>query len=98
MIPLYNIAGAPRLVEYRNPIFGASLSKNEDYVISLNNDYLGLLSLSTFLKNIDGLIFSSGQRYITDPDLYGLPGFTRNTELMITKQIIQTLLPSEGLK
>ena len=76
VIPLYNIAGAPRLVEYRNPFLEPALSKNEDYVISLNNDYLGLLSLSTFTKNIDGLIFSSGQRYITDPDLYGLPGFT----------------------
>ena len=76
VIPLYNIAGAPRLVEYRNPFLEPALSKNEDFVISLNNDYLGLLSLSSFTKDIEGLIFSSGQRYITDPDLYGLPGFT----------------------
>ena len=41
VIPLYNIAGAPRLVEYRNPFLEPALSKNEDYVISLNNDYLG---------------------------------------------------------
>lgn len=76
VIPLYNIAGAPRLVEYRNPFLEPALSKNEDFVLSLNNDYLGLLSISSFTKDIDGLIFSSGQRYITDPDLYGLPGFT----------------------
>ena len=76
VIPLYNIAGAPRLVEYRNPFLEPALSENEDFVVALNNDYLGLLSFSYFTKNIDGLIFSSGQRYITDPDLYGLPGFT----------------------
>lgn len=75
-IPLYNIAGAPRLVEYRNPFLEPALSKNVDFVVAINNDYLGLLSLSHFTKKIDGLIFSSGQRYITDPSLYDLPGFT----------------------
>ena len=76
VIPLYNINGAARAVEYRNPFLEPALSENEDFVVALNNEYLGLLSFSYFTKKIDGLIFSSGQRYITDADLYALPGFT----------------------
>ena len=76
IIPLYNVSGAARAVEYRNPFLEPGLSDNRDYVVSINNKHLGLLSLSYFTKKIDGLIFSSGQRYITDPSLYGLPGFT----------------------
>ena len=76
IIPLYNINGAGRAVEYRNPFLEPGLSENNDYVVSINNKHLGLLSLSYFTKRIEGLIFSSGQRYITDPSLYGLPGFT----------------------
>ena len=76
VIPLYNIQGAPRTVTYRNPFLEPGLSENHDYVISFNNRYLGLLSFSYFTKEIEGLIFSSGQRYIVDPSEYGLPGFT----------------------
>lgn len=76
VIPLYNIQGAPRTVTYRNPYLEPGLSENNDYVVSINNKHLGLLSFSYFTKRIEGLIFSSGQRYITDPSLYGLPGFT----------------------
>ena len=76
IIPLYNINGAARAVEYRNPYLDPGVSENNDYVVSFNNKHLGLLSFSYFSKKIEGLIFSSGQRYITDPSLYGLPGFT----------------------
>tara|TARA_Y100000748_G_scaffold24746_1_gene18636 strand:- start:2778 stop:5855 length:3078 start_codon:yes stop_codon:yes gene_type:complete len=76
IIPLYNINGAARAVEYRNPYLDPGVSENNDYVVSFNNKHLGLLSFSYFSKKIEGLIFSSGQRYITDPNLYGLPGFT----------------------
>jgi len=76
IIPLYNINGAGRAVEYRNPFLEPGLSENNDYVVSFNNKHLGLLSFSYFTKKIEGLIFSSGQRYITDASLYGLPGFT----------------------
>jgi len=76
IIPLYNIQGAPRTVTYRNPFLEPGLSENNDYVISFNNRHLGLLSFSYFTKKINGLIFSSGQRYIVDPSEYGLPGFT----------------------
>ena len=75
IIPLYNISGAARAVEYRNPYLEPGVSKNNDYVVSFNNKHLGLLSFSYFSKKIEGLIFSSGQRYITDPSLYGLPGY-----------------------
>ena len=75
IIPLYNISGAARSVEYRNPYLEPGVSKNNDYVVSFNNKHLGLLSFSYFNKKIEGLIFSSGQRYITDPSLYGLPKY-----------------------
>ena len=76
MIPLYNISGQNRTVVYRNPLLEPGISKNQDYVASFNNKYLGLLSFSYFTKHIKGLIFSSGQRVIEEPDQYGLPGFT----------------------
>ena len=75
IIPLYNISVAARAVEYRNPYLEPGVSRNNDYVVSFNNKHLGLLSFSYFSKKIEGLIFSSGQRYITDPSLYGLPGY-----------------------
>ena len=75
IIPLYNISGASRSVEYRNPYLEPGVSENNDYVVSLNNKHLGLLTFSYFNKKIEGLIFSSGQRYITDASLYGLPGY-----------------------
>ena len=76
IIPLYNVSGQNRTVEYRNPFLEPGISKNNDYVVSFNNKYLGLFSFSYFTKKIQGLIFSSGQRVIEDPGKYGLPGFT----------------------
>ena len=76
IIPLYNVSGQNRTVEYRNPFLEPGISKNNDYVVSFNNKYLGLFSFSYFTKQIQGLIFSSGQRVIEDPVKYGLPGFT----------------------
>tara|TARA_Y100001968_G_scaffold327406_1_gene372395 strand:+ start:511 stop:3534 length:3024 start_codon:yes stop_codon:yes gene_type:complete len=76
IIPLYNVSGQNRTVVYRNPFLEPGLSKNNDYVVSFNNKYLGLFSFSYFTKQIQGLIFSSGQRVIEDPGKYGLPGFT----------------------
>ena len=77
IIPLYNISGMNRTVIYRNPFLEPGVSKNHDYVISFSNKYLGLLSLSYFTKHIEGLIFSSGQRVIEDPNEYDLPEFTK---------------------
>ena len=76
IIPLYNVSGQNRTVEYRNPFLEPGISKNNDYVVSFKNKYLGLLSFNYFTKRIQGLIFSSGQRVIEDPSKYGLPGFT----------------------
>ena len=39
------------------------------------------MSFSYFTKEIDGLIYSSGRRYITDPDLYGLPHYTEKFQI-----------------
>ena len=77
MIPLYNVSGQNRTVVYRNPFLEPGISKNQDYVIPFNNKSLGLLSFSYFTKRIQGLIFSSGQRVIEDPNKYGLPGFSK---------------------
>ena len=75
IIPLYNISAGSRSVEYRNPYLEPGVSENNDYVVSLNNKHLGLFTFSYFNKKIEGLIFSSGQRYITDASLYGLPKY-----------------------
>ena len=79
IIPLYNYLGNSGEVIYRNRFLEPGVSKNQDYVVAFNSNKLGLLSLSYFTKNIDGMIFSSGKRYIvegTANSLYGLPHYT----------------------
>ena len=79
IIPLYNYLGSDSEVIYRNRFLEPGVSKNQDYVVAFNSNKLGLLSLSYFTKDIDGMIFSSGKRYIvegTANSLYGLPHYT----------------------
>jgi len=79
IIPLYNYLGSSGGVLYRNRFLEPGVSKNQDYVVAFNSNKLGLLSLSYFTKNIDGMIYSSGKRYIvegTANSLYGLPHYT----------------------
>ena len=79
IIPLYNYLGNSGEVIYRNRFLEPGVSKNQDYVVAFNSNKLGLLSLSYFTKDIDGMIFSSGKRYIvegTANSLYGLPHYT----------------------
>ena len=78
-IPFYNYQGNFGQVLYRNKFLEPGVSTNKDYVISFNNDKIGLLSFSYFTKEIEGLIYSSGRRYIvegTADSLYDLPHFT----------------------
>ena len=79
IIPLYNYLGLGGEVLYRNRFLEPGVSKNLDYVVAFNSKKLGLLSLSYFTKNIDGMVYSSGKRYIvegTADSLYGLPHYT----------------------
>ena len=79
IIPLYNYRGNFGEVLYRNRFLEPAESKNNDYVISFNDEKLGLLSFSYFTKKIEGMIYSSGRRYIVEggaDSLYGLPHYT----------------------
>ena len=79
IIPLYNYLGGGGQVLYRNRFLETGVSKNQDYVVAFNSKKLGLLSLSYFTKDIDGMVYSSGKRYIvegTADSLYGLPHYT----------------------
>jgi len=79
IIPLYNFLGGGGQVLYRNRFLEPGVSKNQDYVVAFNSKKLGLLSLSYFTKDIDGMVYSSGKRYIvegTADSLYGLPHYT----------------------
>ena len=85
ILPFYHISGLWRTVEYSNPTLTPGVSDNIDYVISLNNKKLGLLSLSIFTKKIDGLIYSGGFRYITEgtaDSLYGLPDYADKYQII----------------
>ena len=78
-IPFYNYQGNFGQVLYRNKFLEPGVSTNKDYVISFNNEKLGLLTFSYFTKEIEGLIYSSGRRYIVEgaaDSLYDLPHFT----------------------
>ena len=85
ILPFYHISGAARVVQYSNPSLVPGVSKNIDYVISMNNEKLGLLSLSIFTKEIDGLIYSSGRRYIVEgfaETVYGLPEYADKYQIL----------------
>jgi TonB-dependent receptor len=83
LIPLANYIGASKSVNYRNPTIEPAVSDNIDLSASITQNYLGFVSVGYFRKNISDLIFSSGRRYIEDPENYGLPeeletGFIQN--------------------
>jgi TonB-dependent receptor len=85
ILPFYNISGVNYQVEYSNPSLTPGESGNKDYVISLNNQKLGMLSFSFFTKKIEGLIFSGGNRYIkegTADSLYGLPDYADRYQII----------------
>ena len=85
ILPFYHIAGLSRKIEYSNPSLTPGISDNKDYVISFNNKKLGLLSLSIFTKEIEGLIYSGGYRYIvqgTADSLYGLPDYADKYQII----------------
>ena len=82
IIPLYNIQGASSTVTYRNPFLEPGVSFNNDYVVSIYDDRVGLLSFSYFSKSIEDLIYSSGRRFITDPSLYALPNYTEKYQII----------------
>ena len=85
ILPFYHISGFSRTVEYSNPSLTPGVSDNRDYVISFNNKKLGLLSLSIFTKEIEGLIYSGGFRYITEgtaDSVYGLPDYADKYQII----------------
>ncbi len=85
ILPFYHIAGNARRVEYSNPSLEPGVSENKDYVISFNEKKLGLLTLSFFTKEIEGLIYSGGNRYIvrgTADSLYGLPDYADTYQII----------------
>ena len=98
ILPLYHVMGLGNSVIYRNPWLEPGLAENKDYVVSVNNSHLGLLSLSYFTKEIDGLIYSSGKRYITDPDLYGLPHYTNKFTITDYKTNNPYMVQLEGFE
>ena len=85
ILPFYHISGLGRTVQYSNPSLNPGVSDNIDYVISFNNDKLGLLSFSFFTKEIEGLIYSGGRRYIVAgaaDSLYGLPEYADKYQIL----------------
>ncbi len=72
-LPLYNIVGSNRSVNYRNPNLKPAVSKNIDANVSVHQRHIGFLSAGYFQKNIKDLVFSGGRRYIVDAALFGLP-------------------------
>ena len=72
-IRIYN--GLTSTVFYNNFLLEPAISKNNDFVVSLYGQKLGLISFVYFNKNIEGLIFSSGRKFIINPELYGMPAY-----------------------
>ena len=68
IIPLLRANGGGRTVDWRNKFLEPGLSKNMDLSLSFHQDKLGLFTIGYFQKEIDGLIYSSGQRVFFEED------------------------------
>jgi len=72
ILPLYYISAGSQSIDYRNTAIEPGKSENLDFSIAFNQKRLGLFSIGRFEKNINGLIYSSGRRFVDDPTKYGL--------------------------
>ena len=72
ILPLYYVSTGSQSIDYRNTGLEPGKSENLDFSIAFNQKHLGLFSIARFEKNISGLIYSSGRRYVDDPIKYGL--------------------------
>ena len=85
ILPFYHISGASRTVQYSNPFLTPGVSNNEDFVLTFNNNKLGLLTVSIFTKDINDLIYSGGRRYIvggTADSIYNLPDYADKYQIL----------------
>ena len=82
IIPLQEFRGTESAVDWRNQNLVPGESTNEDYSISFNQDRLGLITIGYFTKKIKNLIFSSGRRYIDEPNNFGLPDNVAKWQIM----------------
>ena len=75
IIPTRIFNGGASTVYYNNFLLEPAISKNNDFVVSLYGQKLGLINFVYFNKNIEGLIFSSGRKFIINPESYGMPAY-----------------------
>ena len=78
ILPLYYVSTGSQSIDYRNTGLEPGKSENLDFSIAFNQKHLGLFSIARFEKNISGLIYSSGRRYVDDPIKYGLTDNLKN--------------------
>lgn len=65
-------------VNWNNYLLKPARSQNYDLALNVYNNTIGLLTVDPFLKRINGLIFPTGNVYITDPTQYPpLPDYTK---------------------
>ena len=73
IIPLLYTTSQSRQVDFRNINLEPGKSENLDFSVAVNENRFGFFSVGYFQKNIEDLIYSSGRRYIDDPEKYGVP-------------------------
>lgn len=84
--PQLDVNYTNKSIIYNNYNLKPARAQNYDLALSIYNNSIGLFSIDGFLKQIDNLIFSTGERYVIDPSAYpGLPDNT--TSFSINTQI-----------
>jgi TonB-dependent receptor len=68
IIPLTRANGQGKTLDWRNKFLEPGLSKNTDLSFSINDNRLGLFTITYFNKNIKDLIYQSGSRIVFDED------------------------------
>ena len=91
IIPLLYTYSQSRQVDYRNVFLEPGKSENLDFSVALNENRLGFFSVGYFQKNIEDLIYSSGRRYIDDPEKYGFQRIHISGLFLITEQTTSML-------
>ncbi len=81
---LPNMYFSDNYISMRNPHLRPELAESYDMYLSFSDNYLGLLTIGGFWKNIQDKIFSRGNRILLNPDEYNLDstyaGFKYSTQ------------------
>ncbi len=84
-------------ISMRNVNLRPEVAESYDLYFSFSNNYLGLLTVGGFWKNIKDKIFSRGNRILTNPEIYGIDSLKRGS-IFSTQENNEAISISKGFE